>query len=210
MNGVVFDFDGVLADSEPISWQAWADVLHPHGIDITDADVAACTGTDSRDTYTHFSTRGSLPGYREVLAAVDQGRRSRYPTDLRPFPDAVNAAQALAMVGVPLAIASSSSRINLDLKMEILGLGRYFEVTVAGDEVPNGKPAPDLYVAAVAALGIEAAASVAVEDTVVGADAAAAAGLRTVIVNRAGSVAGHHPTVSDVDPELLLLWLGRG
>jgi HAD superfamily hydrolase (TIGR01509 family) len=209
MNGVVFDFDGVLADSEPISWQAWRDVLAPTGIEVTEHDVVACTGTNSRDTYSHFSARGDLPSYEDVLVAVDERRRSRYPTDLRAFADAVNAVQALAMVGVPLAIASSSSRVNLDMKMEVLGLCRYFEVTVAGDEVAKGKPEPDLYATAVRELGIDAATSVAVEDTAIGADAAAAAGLRTVIVNRMGLSTGLHPVVSEVDPDLLLLWLGR-
>ena len=209
MNGVVFDFDGVLADSETISWRAWADVLAPYGIQIGDDDVVACTGTNSRDTYAYFASQAELPSYEEVLNAVDAFRRSRYPTDLRSFPDAVNTAQALAMVGVPLAIASSSSRQNLDLKLEVLGIGRYFEFTVAGDEVANGKPAPDLYTAAIERLGIDPATSVAVEDTKIGADAAAAAGLRTVIVNRMGLGTGMHPVVSEVDPDLLLLWLGR-
>jgi HAD superfamily hydrolase (TIGR01509 family) len=209
LNGVVFDFDGVLADSEPISWQAWRDVLRPTGMEVTDQDIRVCTGTNSRDTYAHFSRRGDLPPYEDVLVAVDEQRRARYPTDLRAFADAVNAAQALAMVGVPLAIASSSSRINLDMKLEVLGLRRYFDVTIAGDEVANGKPAPDLYEVAIRRLGIDAGTSVAVEDTAVGADAAAAAGLRTVIVNRMGLATGSHPVVSEVDPDLLLLWLGR-
>ena len=183
--------------------------MTPLGVDVTDADILACTGTNSRDTYVHFSPRGDLPPYEDVLVAVDKRRRSRYPTELRPFPDAVNAAQALAMMGVPLAIASSSSRLNLDLKLEVLGLGRYFEFTVAGDEVANGKPAPDLYATAVRDLGIDPSASIAVEDTAIGADSAAAAGLRTVIVNRMGLDTGLHPVVSEVDPDLLLLWLGR-
>ena len=209
MNGVVFDFDGVLADSEPLSWQAWADVLAPHGVAIDDADIEACTGTTSRDTHAHFAKRGEIPPYADVLAAVDNHRRSAYPTQLRGFDDAVEAVRRLAMVGVPLAIASSSSRFNLDLKLEVLDLRRYFEVTVAGDEVANGKPAPDLYRTAVEQLGIDAATSVAVEDTAIGADAAAAAGLRTVIVNRMNLPTGLHPVVSEVDADLLLLWLGR-
>lgn len=209
MNGVVFDFDGVLADSEGISWDAWSDVLEVHGISVTTEDIVACTGTSSSTTYEHFATRGELPAYDSVLEAVDQRRRSRYPTDLQPFPDAVNAVRALAMVGVPLGVASSSSRINLDMKMEVLGLTRYFDVTVAGDEVERGKPEPDLYVVAVERLGIDTPTSIAIEDTKVGADAAAAAGLRTVIVNRMGLETGPHPTISEVDPDLILLWLGR-
>ncbi len=209
MNGVVFDFDGVLADSEPLSWQAWAHVLAPHGIVIDEDDIAACTGTTSRDTHAHFSGRAQIPPYEDVLAAVDRHRRNAYPKALRGFDDAVDAVRRLAMVGVPLAIASSSSRINLDLKLAVLDLARYFEVTVAGDEVANGKPAPDLYQSAVEQLGIDAATSIAVEDTAIGADAAAAAGLRTVVVNRMGLPTGLHPVVSEVDADLLLLWLGR-
>ncbi|MCP3998057.1 MAG: HAD family phosphatase [bacterium] len=209
MNGVVFDFDGVLADSEPLSWQAWADVLAPYGVSIGDDDIVACTGTTSRDTHAHFNQRAELPPYQEVLAAVDEHRRNAYPTDLGGFGDAIEAVRALAMVGVPLAIASSSSRTNLDIKLRVLDLGRYFEFTVAGDEVENGKPAPDLYRTAVERLGIDAATSVAVEDTAIGADAAAAAGLRTVIVNRMNLPTGSHPVVSEVDADLLLLWLGR-
>jgi beta-phosphoglucomutase-like phosphatase (HAD superfamily) len=209
MNGVVFDFDGVLADSEPLSWAAWADVLGPHGVAITDADIEACTGTTSRDTHAHFRQRAEIPPYPQALAAVDTHRRNAYQTELGGFDDAIEAVRALAMVGVPMAIASSSSRINLDMKLVALDLGRYFDITVAGDEVASGKPAPDLYQAAVDLLGIEASTSVAVEDTAIGADSAAAAGLRTVIVNRMGLPTGNHPVVSSVDADLLLLWLGR-
>ncbi len=209
MNGVVFDFDGVLADSEPLSWQAWRDVLAPYGVEINDDDVVACTGTTSADTHAHFATRGAIPPYPEVLRAVDEHRRAAFETSLRGFADAVEAARALAMVGVPLAIASSSSRENLDIKMRVLDLGRYFEVTVAGNEVDRGKPHPDLYQSAVSQLGIDAATSIAVEDTTIGADSAAAAGLRTVIVDRMGLASGTHPVVSEVDADLLLLWLGR-
>lgn len=209
LNGVVFDCDGVLANSEPLSWQAWADALAPYGIEIDDADVLACTGTTNRDTHTYFSTRGKIPPCAEVIAAVDAYCRAAYPTRLRAFEDATATVRELAAVGVPLAIASSSSRMDLDLKLDVLDLHRYFEVTVAGDEVARGKPSPDLYRTAIEQLGIEAATSVAVEDTAIGADAAAAAGLRTVIVNRMNLPTGSHPVISEVDAGLLLLWLGR-
>ena len=209
MNGVVFDFDGVLADSEPLSWQAWRETLSPYGVVIDNQDILACTGTTDSDTYLHFGSRAVLPPLEEVLESVDQRLADVYQTDLNGFPDAINTVQGLAMVGVPLGVASSSSRLSLDLKMKILGLARYFDVIVAGDEVENGKPAPDLYRTATELLGIDPASSVAVEDTAIGADAAAAAGLRTVIVNRMGLPTGMHPVVSEVDPDLLLLWLGR-
>lgn len=209
MNGVVFDCDGVLADSEPLSGQAWTDVMADFGIEVDEDDIRTCAGTTSRDTYAHFGKRGELAPYPEILAAVDHHRHLGYYNGLQGFDDAINAVKALAMVGVPLAVASSSSRMSLDIKLEVLDLARYFEVTVAEDEVEHGKPAPDLYRDAAKRLGIEVASSVAVEDTAVGADSAAAAGLRTVIVNRMGLPTGSHPVVSEVDADLLLLWLGR-
>ena len=209
MNGVVFDFDGVLADSEDISGKAWLDVLADNGIAAANSDIEACIGLSSAATYEYFARMGPLPPYLEVLDAVDERRQSRYPGELRGFPDAIEAAKTLAMMGIPMAIASSSSRVNLDLKLEVLDLARYFDTTVAGDEVPKAKPAPDLYAVAVERIGIEPATSIAVEDTVIGADAASAAGLRTVIVDRMGLPTGSHPVVSEVDADLLLLWLGR-
>jgi len=209
MNGVVFDFDGVLADSEGISADAWIDAMAVYGLEVAEADIEACLGLGSRDTYAYFAAKGELSPYLQVLAEVDERRQARYRTDLEGFPDAIEAARALAMVGVPLAIASTSSRENLDLKLDVLDLRRYFEVTVAGDEVANPKPAPDLYQVAVERLAIDASTSVAIEDTTVGADAAAAAGLRTVIVDRMGLPTGAHTVVSEIDADMLLLWLGR-
>ena len=209
MNGVIFDFDGVLADSEPLAWGAWAEVLAPYGVLIDAQDIAACTGIASRDTHAHFAAKTTIPPYPEVLQAVDSRLRASFCTDLEGFADATDAVRQLAMVGVPMAIASSSSRANLDLKLAALDLGRYFDITVAGDEVEHAKPAPDLYLAALARLGIDPATSIAVEDTAIGADAAVAAGLHTVIVNRGSLPTGSHPVVSKVDADLLLLWLGR-
>ncbi|MGA9595787.1 MAG: HAD family phosphatase [Acidimicrobiia bacterium] len=206
---MVFDFDGVLADSEPLAWRAWAEVLAPYGVVIDDAAVAACTGVTSRDTHAYFAARAEIPRFSEVSGEVDARSRAAFPKELGSFPDAVEAVRQLSMVGIPLAVASSSSRANLDLKLDVLDLSRYFEVTVAGDEVARGKPAPDLYRVAVQRLGIDPGTSIAVEDTAIGADAAAAAGLRTVIVNRSNLPTGSHPVVSEVDGDLLLLWLGR-
>jgi beta-phosphoglucomutase-like phosphatase (HAD superfamily) len=209
MNGVIFDFDGVLADSEPLAWRAWAEVLDEYGVVIDEADIAACTGITSRDTHAYFAARAAIPPYGEVLQAVDTRLGVAFRTELKGFGDAIAAVRQLAMVGVPMAIASSSSRANLDTKLGALDLDRYFDVTVAGDEVANGKPAPDLYLAAVERLGVDVATSIAVEDTAIGADAAAAAGLRTVVVSRGSLPTGAHPVVSAVDADLLLLWLGR-
>ena len=204
MTAVVFDCDGVLVDSEPLSEAAWTEVLAPYGYVPTPADFAACLGRATRDTYAHFASRVTLPPEAVIAAAVDEGRTRRYATDLRVFEDAAEAVAMLSDRGVTMAVASSSSRRNLDRKLEVAGLTGYFASIVSGDDVVAAKPAPDLYLAAAAGMGIDPAACVAVEDAVLGADAASAAGMTTVLIDRGNLPPGVTQPVWDrIDGERL-------
>ncbi len=208
MNAVVFDCDGVLVDSEPLSEAAWTEVLAPYGYTPGREDFDACLGKVSRDTYAHYAARADLPGPDVVIAAVDAVRWRGYEEGVTVFADALETVRVVAAAGVPMAVASSSSSRNLRRKLDVSGLGRYFDVVVAGDAVERGKPAPDLYLAAAAGLGVDPAGCLAVEDATVGAAAAAAAGMRVVLVDRGrvGSDA-RFALVSSLDGGLLLSWL---
>ncbi len=210
MSAVVFDCDGVLVDSEGLIAEVWAGELAQHGVAVAPGDAAALRGRTDPDCYAYFAARAELPPWPVFDAAVRAATARRLPGELRAFPDAADAVAALALQGLPLAVASSSPRWRLDLALTISGLGRYFDLTVAGDEVAEGKPAPDLYLAAAAGLGLDPARCLAVEDAAAGADAAAAAGMRVVVVQRpdAPLVPGR-ATVSELDAEMLLTWLGR-
>jgi beta-phosphoglucomutase-like phosphatase (HAD superfamily) len=184
---VVFDCDGVLVDSEPHSAVAWATALGRHGHHISVADVAACTGLGYAATFARLTARHPGPPLPspealepEVLAALAES----FDQGLLVFPDAAACVTALAGDGVPLAVASTSRRRRLDLTLARSGLGRYFQVTVAGDEVPRSKPEPDVYLEAAARLGVRPAECLAVEDTGLGATAAFAAGMRVIGVAR--------------------------
>ena len=100
------------------------------------------------------------------------------------FEDAVATARELKARGVPIAIATSSLRERLDATLHASRLEDVFDVTVAGDEVDNGKPAPDLFLAAAERLGLPPEQCVAVEDSPAGVEAALAAGMRVVAVAR--------------------------
>ncbi len=209
MSAVVFDCDGVLVDSEPLSELAWAEVLAPYGYTPAADDFRATRGLTSPDTYRHFAMRTELPGPAEVVAAVDAVRRREYDRGLDVFEDAVSAVRELALVGTPLAVASSSSRTSLEHKLDLAGLARFFEVVVSGSDVARGKPAPDLYLAAARRLDVDPGRCLAVEDAVAGADAAAAAGMRVVMVDRGvGTVDARYAITSRLEADLLLLWLG--
>lgn len=190
---VVFDCDGVLVDSEPHSAVAWVTALGRYGHRATPADVAACTGLGYAATYAHLAAvdpEVGLPSPQDLAPEVQAALAASFERGLRVFPDAAACVTALAFEGVPLAVASSSRRDRLDLTLRHSGLARYFAVTVAGDEVARGKPAPDVYLEAARRLGVAPRQCLAVEDTGHGAESAAAAGMRVMGVARTPAEVG--------------------
>ena len=126
-----------------------------------------------------------LPDGAEVWAGFSGTLFELLESELTPFDDAIGTARELHAAGIPIAIASSSPRARLDATIAAAGLTELFDVTVAGDEVPRGKPAPDLFLAAAAKLGVPPDRCVAVEDSPPGVASALAAGMKVVAVARA-------------------------
>ena len=208
MRGVVLDCDGVLVDSEPISERSWAIILDRYGYAATDGDFLATRGTTSEDAAIYFRRFVDVDPSHDLVAEVDVVRRDVFMTELEAFPDAVETVRALAAEGVPLAVASSSGREMLDLKLAKFDLTRYFDAVVSGHDVTRGKPAPDLFLAAAEGIAVPPASCLAIDDTEIGADAAVAAGMRTVLLSRDGSVSTRHTAISLLDADLILHWLG--
>jgi HAD superfamily hydrolase (TIGR01509 family) len=208
MKAVIFDCDGVLVDSEPLSIAAWTTVLAVHGFQATDADFQYCLGRSRKATLEYFTARHALPDPAAVDAAVQAELDRLIEIELEAFPDAVETVRELALRGVPLAVASSSRRTELDRKLARIGLHSYFDVSVAGDEVAAAKPAPDLFLAAADGLGVVPDRCLVIEDSVAGVDAATAAGMRFVAVARPHSVFGEHASVDRLDAQLIITWMG--
>ncbi len=209
IEAVVFDCDGVLVDSEPIADAVWSEVLSERGYEATEADGDACRGLTEPATYGYFAERADLLPYDEHMAALDALRVPRMEKDLKSFPDTDDTVRALAAQGVPMAVASSSRRRALEGKLEIVGLRRYFDAIVGGDEVEAGKPAPHVFVEAARRLGFPPSACLAIEDSDNGAAAAVAAGMRTIMVRRDGSMSPLYASVSEVTADLILSWMWR-
>jgi HAD superfamily hydrolase (TIGR01509 family) len=204
---VVFDCDGVLVDSEGLAWDAWRHELRRHDIRVDQDDVRALTGRTADEVYAHFAAGRSLPESADLKAAVHRETLRRIRGELEPFEDAVATVRALAATRTPLAVASSSVRERLDAALRRTGVAQLFDGTVAGDEVEYGKPAPDLYLAAAAALDVDPARCTAVEDTPSGIASAQAAGMRVVAVKRPhmdpGALADADVVVAELDPKAL-------
>ena len=209
LRAVVFDCDGVLTDSEELFDDAWRAALAGFGRELTAEDAEWSKGRTDFDLFARLGELGPLPTWEEFNAALDGQLDRIFAERLRAFPDAAETVPALAFEGIPLAVASSSRRSRLDLMLDIVGLRRYFEFTVAGDEVANGKPDPEIYLAGASGIGMAPADCLAIEDASAGAAAAQAAGMRVIVVDRpnAPPVPGFGST-SQLDAESILTWMG--
>jgi HAD superfamily hydrolase (TIGR01509 family) len=186
----IFDCDGTLVDSEPLARVAWARSLAPYGYEIDDAEYAGLIGRPYAHVHGFFAER--IPGL-EPLDAFWDGYSARLfeliDSELVPFEDALEAVRDLAARGLAVAVASSSPRARLERTLARAGLADTFAVSVAGDEVEHGKPAPDMFLAVAERLGVEPRRCAAIEDSAPGVAAGLAAGMTTVGVARTAAEA---------------------
>ena len=191
---VVFDFDGVIVDSEPLHWKAFREVLAPAGIAFPwEEYVDRYMGFDDRDAF--------LEAFRVHGKALDDGRlaelvgaKSRVfqkviREGVRPFPGAVPLIESIHARGIPLAISSGALRSDIDPILAMLGIAGCFPLVVSADDVEKSKPDPESYRLAWSGLKRLHPASIsspgrslAIEDTPAGVRAAKLAGLAVLAV----------------------------
>lgn len=183
MTAVIFDCDGTLVDSEPLAGTAWERAVALYGYAVTPADLERSVGLPYTTVHAYFAERApGMPPAPDFWPTLSRELFALIDAHLRPFDDAVAAADELRARGVPVAVASGSPRERLDRTLARAGLA--FAVSVAGDEVPRGKPAPDMFLAAAERLGVAPADCVVVEDSPPGVAAGRAAGMHTLAVCR--------------------------
>lgn len=180
---VVFDMDGVLADSEPAFFDAVNIALEPSGKQIAWNAYKRLLGTSVEVTWTEVlkmldlpvEVDAYLPRFNEVL--LDCLRQPR-----APLPGVVALLDELDRANVPYAVATSSIRPWYDAVMESTGLTGRFAVSVTADMITHPKPAPEIYLRAAELLGIPPFTCIAVEDTIPGVASAKAAAMFAIQV----------------------------
>jgi HAD superfamily hydrolase (TIGR01509 family) len=182
IDAVVFDLDGVIIDSE----QVWDDVRRNYTREVggayTEAATRAMMGMSSREWSRYMSESLGVPGTPEQINAdIVERMLERYGTAPPLIDGAVDAVRRVAERW-PLAIASSSNPELIELVLRVAGLDALFKTAVSSQEVPRGKPAPDVYLEAARRLGAEPGRCAAVEDSHAGIQSAKAAGLHVVAV----------------------------
>jgi HAD superfamily hydrolase (TIGR01509 family) len=206
---VIFDCDGTLVDSEPLARTAWERSLAPHGYEIDDAEYERLVGLPYLRVHGFFAER--IPGL-EAPDAFWEGYSGRLfdliDAELEPFADALETVRGVAARGVAVAVASSSPRARLDRTLARAGLADAFAVTVAGDEIAHGKPAPDMFLAAAERLGVEPGRCAVIEDSAPGVAAGLAAGMTTVGIARADgdadALAAAHVVLRELSADAVL------
>ncbi|MDV6270879.1 HAD family hydrolase [Rhodococcus globerulus] len=181
---VIFDCDGTIADSETLSLETWDVELSRFGYRLTDEDRQFCVGSSYEKCYGHFASLiADLPPADVFDVAYREHLDARYRSDLTAFEDALDVLEFLRENDIPVVVASNSDRRRLALTMSLIGIEHL--PSVAGDEVPSPKPAPDIFVRAAAVLGVEPNQCLVIEDSQPGVDGALAAGIPVWALQRA-------------------------
>ena len=184
--GVIFDMDGVIVDSEPLSMRTIAEMAAERGVRLEPALLHELTGV-SLDRVLEVVGAYLGDGVDPAALRRDYDARSlpRLRASAAPTPGLERLIAGLTAAGVPMALASASTLAEIGAVTGALGLGGVLRGVASGEEVTRSKPAPDVYLLAVERLAAGPAGVVAIEDSATGVAAAAAAGLVCVAVRTA-------------------------
>jgi HAD superfamily hydrolase (TIGR01509 family) len=182
IDGVVFDLDGVLLDSEQIWDAVREELVRERGGRWHERAQRDMMGMSSLEWSRYLHAELGVPDPpEEISAEVVRRLESRYRDRLPVLPGAREAVERLAGRW-PLALASSSNRELIDLALELMGVRHLFGATVSSEEVARGKPAPDVYLEAARRLGVDPPRVAAIEDSQNGIRAAKAAGMHVIAI----------------------------
>lgn len=175
--GTVFDLDGVLVESEHLWEENWTLYAAGQAYTWLPSDTARVQGMSVPEWSGYMAERIGRGRVGEIAASVIDGMIGALDDGRVPLlPGAANMVEAAA-ARAPVAVASSAPRRLIEATLERTGLRPFFAALVSSEEVPRGKPSPDVYQEATRRLGLDPAGCVGVEDSSNGIRAAAAAGL---------------------------------
>jgi HAD superfamily hydrolase (TIGR01509 family) len=199
---ILFDCDGVLVDSEPISCETTAELLRARGAKLTNEDVHRLfLGRSADDHRRHLASMGVT--LEEDFGAIkDRAYIEKARDRLQPMKNARALLERLHGEA-KMAVATSGTPEKVAFSLQETGLARFFDVVVSASEVARGKPFPDLFLRAAERLGVAPETCVVVEDSGPGIEAARAAGMRAVGLSSSISrdaliAAGAHVVIDDL------------
>jgi len=183
MRAVIFDFDGLILDTERAEFDSWSDVYREHGVALDFRDWSVCIGTSGVfDPVTHLEKLTGMSLDRESVKARVLQKDRKYLDGMNLLPGVISRLDEADALGLKIGLASSSSDPWVHGNLREHGIFGRFQVIRTRTQVPRPKPAPDLFLAAAAALGVAPAFCVALEDSMNGIRSAKDAGMVCVAI----------------------------
>ena len=198
MKGCLFDLDGLLLDTEPLHGAAWRAAVESFGGSVEDATLLQMRGRNRQDCARLLVEHCQLPIHAEALIAAQQPIARGQLGRAAPMDGAPELLAHCRRGGLAMALATSSSRESLALKLANHSWLGVITARITGDhpDLPRGKPAPDIFLLAAAALALPAEDCWAFEDSPTGCRAAVAAGCRVVVLMAPGAREDDYPGAS--------------
>lgn len=180
---LIFDMDGVLIDSEPLHLKAYQVLLNSLGRDYTEEDNRQYLGRKDIEIAASLIEKLKLDFTPQKLTDDKEAILERlFKEESKAQPGVLAVLQKGKELSIPMAIASSATLPTIELVVDILSIRHYFHYLTSGDEVPHGKPAPDVYLLAAKRLGVEPFNCLVIEDTANGVKAAKAANMSCIAI----------------------------
>ena len=184
IKAVIFDMDGLMFDSEPVSVEAWIAAGKKMGVNITKEMVMAVFGHNRADLSKYWKELFGEDFDAEKAAEIREAEMQTYAREHGiPMKKGLrNLLKYLDRKDYLFTIASSSSKALIHINTAMSGIADYFDMTVSGDEVIHGKPAPDIYLKAAQKLQVKPEECLVLEDSPAGIAAAKAAGMKAIMI----------------------------
>jgi HAD superfamily hydrolase (TIGR01509 family) len=184
IKGLIFDFDGLIIDTEIPEYLAWKEIFTKYGEELPIKEWVKVIGSDfsAFDPYLYLEERTGQEVDRSRIRIDQQDRVKEMELDLKLLPGVLETLQKAQEMNLKIGLASSSNGEEIIWHIDRLGLKAYFQAICTGDQVARIKPDPMLYQCAVHKLGLQPHEALAFEDSPNGISAAKAAGLYCVAI----------------------------
>jgi HAD superfamily hydrolase (TIGR01509 family) len=208
IKAILFDFDGVVVQSELLHKETFLELLSPYGVQVTDERwYREFAGTGSRHIFEVLVKEHGIDERpddlvarrKNIYEAKVRSGRLKETKGVREFLEKTRAR------GIKTAIVSGSHRTNVQISLEVLGLGQYFDVIVSGDDLKERKPDPKPFLVAAEKLGVKPSECVVFEDSLAGSEAARRAGAKLIVLDSpiGRAIAGSDLLIRDFTDEAL-------
>ena len=179
---VIWDLDGVIADTAPFHFAAWRELVESRGRGYTEKDFQHGFGLRNDDILRYLFGDLTSEEIETLSKKKEDIFHSKIKDNIKPLPGVLRLLEILRKEGFGIALVSSAPIENIELILSSLDIGKYFACIVSANDVTKGKPDPQGFLLAAERLGIEPSHCLVIEDATAGVKAAKAAGMKCIAV----------------------------